>query len=86
LRLLVVVELLFDAVHGAVEHIDGRPEEIGEIEVEAGVGDRGDQGVEDVGDGAFDDAVFRWRALVQLVFGGAIAVELQVLDQMVGRG
>jgi hypothetical protein len=59
LRLLVVVELAVDPFDGAVERIDGRPEEIVEVGIEARIGHGGDQGVEDVGDGAFDDAVFR---------------------------
>jgi hypothetical protein len=59
LRLLVVVELASIRLDGAVEDVDGRPEQIVEVGFEAGVGHRGDQGVEDVGDGAFDDAVFR---------------------------
>jgi hypothetical protein len=54
LRLLVVVELALDPVGGAVEEVDGRPEQVVEVGFEAGVGQGGDQGVEDVGDGAGD--------------------------------
>ena len=54
LRLLVVVEFALDAVDGAVEQIDGRPEQVFEVGFEAGVGKGGDEGVEDVGDGAGD--------------------------------
>ena len=54
LGLLVVVELAFDPVRGAVEEIDGRPEQILEVGFEPGVVQRGDQGVEDVGDCASD--------------------------------
>ena len=39
-----------------------------------------------VGDGAFDDAGFRCRAVIAFVFGRTIAVKLQVLDQMLSRG
>jgi hypothetical protein len=42
LRLLVVVELARDAVGGAVEDVDGRPEQVLEIGFEAGVAEGGD--------------------------------------------
>ena len=51
LRLLVVVELAFDPVGGAVEEIDRRPEQVLEVGFEARVGQRRDERVEDVGDG-----------------------------------
>ena len=54
LRLLVVVEFAFDALVGAVEEIDGRPEQILEVGFEAGVAQARDEGVEDVGDGGGD--------------------------------
>ena len=38
LRLLVVVELALDPVVGAVEEVDGRPEQVFEVGFEAGVG------------------------------------------------
>ena len=62
LRLLVVVELAFDPVVGAVEEIDGRPEQVVEVGFEAGVGQRRDEGVEDVGDGAGDGVALREAA------------------------
>ena len=54
LRLLVVVELAFDAVSGTMEQVDGRPEQILKVRLEPGVAQRRDQGVEDVGDRASD--------------------------------
>jgi hypothetical protein len=44
LRLLVVVEFVRDAVGGAVEDVDGRPEQGLEIGLEAGIAERGDEG------------------------------------------
>ena len=58
LRLLVVVEFALDPVDGAVEEIDGRPEQVFEVGFEAGVAQGDDEGVEDVGDGAGDDLRF----------------------------
>ena len=49
---LVGVEIAFDPVDRAVEEIDRRPEEIVEIGFEAGLRQRRNEGVEDVGDGA----------------------------------
>ena len=54
LRLLVAVELAFDPVDGAVEQVDGGPEQVLEVGLEARVGERGDQGVEDVGERGAD--------------------------------
>ncbi len=49
LCLLVAVELGLDPLDRAVEGVDGRPEDFVEVEIEAGVGHGGNQGVEDVG-------------------------------------
>ena len=84
LTLLIVVQLAFDPIDGAVEHIDGRPEEIVEVGIEAGVGHGGDEGIEDVGDGAFDDAVLRRRAGIGFVLRRTVAVELKLLCDLVG--
>ena len=54
LRLLVIVELAFDAVDGTVEQVDGRPEQIVKVRLEPGVAQCCDQGIEDIGDGAGD--------------------------------
>ena len=86
LRLLIVVELALDPVDGAVEHVDGRPEEIFEVVIEAGVGHRGNQGVEDVGNGTCDDAIFGQRPGICLVLGGTVAIELKLLQDVVCRG
>ncbi len=57
LGLLVVVELLFDPFDSAVEGIDARPEDLGKVEIETGVGHGRDQGVENVSDRALDDVI-----------------------------
>ncbi len=54
LRLLVIVEFALDPVGGAVEKIDGRPKQIVEVGLEAGVLQGDDQGVKNVSDGAGD--------------------------------
>ena len=86
LRLLVVVEFALDPADGAVEDVDGRPEQVFEVGFEAGVGQRDDEGVEDVGDGAGDDLRFGQRSRVGFVLEGAIAVELEFGEDVVGRG
>ena len=74
LRLLVVVEFALDASNGAVEEIDGRPEQLFEVGFEAGVAQCGDEGVEDVGDGASDHVRFWQRPRVWFVLEGTMAV------------
>ena len=86
LRLLVVVEFALDPVGGAVEEVDGRPEQIVEIGFEAGVAQGGDQGVEDVGDGAGDGVAFGQRSRIGFVLEGTIAVELEFGEDVIGRG
>ncbi len=51
-----VVEFAFDPVGGAVEQVDGGPEQVFEVGFEARVGQGGDQGVEDVGQRGADGA------------------------------
>jgi hypothetical protein len=86
LRLFVVVEFALDASDGAVEEIDGRPEEIFEVGFETSVAHGGDKGVEDVGDRARDVPGFRKRSRVGLVLEGAIAIELEFVEEAPGRG
>ena len=86
LRLLVVVELALDPVGRAVEEVDGRPEQVLEVGLEAGVAQRGDEGVEDVGDGAGDDLAFGKRPRIGLVLEGTVAIELKFAEDVVGRG
>ena len=47
---------------------------------------RRDEGVEDVGDGAGDGAGFGQRSRVGLVLEGAVAVELEFGEDVIGRG
>ena len=54
LRLFVVVEFAFDALVGAVEEIDGRPQQVLKVGFEAGFAQARDECVEDVGDGGGD--------------------------------
>ena len=45
-----------------------------------------DEGVEDVGDGAGDDLGFGQRPRVGFVLEGAVAVELEFGEDVIGRG
>jgi hypothetical protein len=86
LHLLVVIELALDPLSGAVEEIDGRPEQILEVGFEASVAKRHDEGVEDVGDGASNSLGFGQRSRVGFVLEGAVAVELEFGEDVIGRG
>ena len=86
LRLLVVVEFAFDPARGAMEDVDGRPEQVFEVGFETGVGQRYDEGVEDVGDSAGDDLGFGQGPWIRFVLEGAIAVELEFVEDVIGRG
>ena len=86
LRLLVVVQFALDAGDGAVEEIDARPQQLFEVGFEAGLAQCPDQGVEDVGDGARDRLGLRQRPRVGFVLKGAIAIELEFVEDAIGRG
>ncbi len=60
-------------------------EEIVEVGLEACILQASDQGVEDVGDGARDPVAVGQKPLVGLVGEGAVAVELEFVEDMVGR-
>ena len=85
LRLFVVVKLAIDSVCGTVEEVDGRPEQIRKVRFEPGVVQRGDQGVEDVGDCASDHLTFGQRSRIRLVVEWTVAKELQFAKDVVGR-
>ena len=68
-----------------MEDIDGRPEEIVEVGFEARVLQGHDQGVEDVGDRARDLVAVRQKPLIGFVGERPVAVELQFVEDVVGR-
>jgi hypothetical protein len=71
-------------VGGAVKKVDGRPEQVFEVGFEARVAEGGDQGVENIGDGAPDVFGFRQGAMVGLVLERPVAVELEFGEQVGG--
>ena len=77
LPLLVVVELALDPVGGAMEEVDGRPEKVVEVGLEAGVAEGRDQGIEYICDGPGDDVSLRERSRIGFVLEWAVAVELE---------
>jgi hypothetical protein len=86
LRQLVVVKLALDAIDGAVEEVDRRPEQVLEVRFETSVVQGRDQGVEDVCDGAGDGIAFGKPSRIGLVLEGAVAIELKLVQDVVGRG
>ena len=85
LRLLVVVEIALDAVDLAVEEVDDRPEQVGQIFLEARVGQHRAEGVEDFGELGLRPFRLRQRPRIGLVLAGAVTVEREVVEDMRGR-
>ncbi len=71
---------------GAVEQVDRRPEQVLEVGFEARVAQSRDQGVEDVGDSARDGVAFGKRSRVRLVVEGTEAIELKLVEDVIGWG
>ena len=86
LALLVVVQRAFDPVGGAVEEVDGGPEDLAEVGLKAGVAQSRDKGVEDICDGTGDSVAFGQRARVWLIVKRTVAVELEFGQGMIGLG
>ena len=85
LRLLVGVELALDAVGLAVEQVDERPQQIGEIVLEARAGQHGAEGLDHGVELAADGVGLGQGARIGLVLAGAMAVERELVEQMRGR-
>ena len=77
------VELTADAVDLAVEEVDQRPEQVG---LEARFSEAGDECVEDVGDGGREAVGLGQRSWVGVIGKGAVAVHLQLVEQVRGGG
>ena len=78
LSLLIVVELALDAGSAAVEEIDSRPEQVLEVGLEASVAQCGDEGVEDVGEGACTGLRERQWPRIGFVLARPIAIKLKL--------
>src|SRR5690242_20175019 len=85
LGLFVGIERALDAINGAMEQADRRPEQILEVRFEPGVAQGRDQGVKDVGNGTRDGLAFRKRSWVRLVVERAIPEELQFAQNEISR-
>jgi hypothetical protein len=83
---LIVVEFALHPASGAMEQVDSGPPQVIEVGFEAGVTQRRDQGIEDVGDGATDEACLGQRAWIRLVLERTVAMELELGENMRGRG
>ena len=86
LGLFILVEFALDAVCGAMEQIDGRPQQFLEVRFEPCGAQRRDQGVEDVGDRNGDYLALGKRPRVGLVAEWSVAEELQFAKDVVSRG
>ncbi len=78
LGLLIVIERTLDSSGGAVEEIDRRPEQVLEVRFKTCVGQRCDEGIEDVGDRAANKASFGERPRIRFRLVGAVAMELEL--------
>ena len=85
LRLLVAIELGLDAAGLAVEEVDKRPQEIGEIVFEPGAGQHRVEGLDDGLELPAGGLRLGQRPRVGFVVARAIAVKRQLVEEMCGR-
>jgi hypothetical protein len=85
LRLLVGVEVALDAVGLAVKEVDERPQQIGEIVLEAGAGQHGGEAFDHGVELGLDGAGLGQRARIGLVLAEAMAVKGEFVEQVRGR-
>jgi hypothetical protein len=69
-----------------VEEVDGRPEQVLEVRFEPRVAQGRDQGVEDVCDGAGHCVPFGKWSRIGIVMERAVAIELKLVEDVIGRG
>jgi hypothetical protein len=84
LRLLVEIELTLDAVDLAVEEIDERPQEIGEIVLEPRAGQHRAEGLDHGAELAADGVGLGQWPRIGLVLAGAMAVKRKLVEQIRG--
>jgi hypothetical protein len=70
LGLLVGVELTLDALGRAVKDVDGRPQQVAKVGLEAGIVEDESQGLEDAGDRVLDGVIFGQRPRIGLSWNG----------------
>ena len=80
LRLLVGVEVAFDAVGLAVKQVDERPEKIGEIVFEARAGQHGAEGLDRGCELAAHGVGFGQGPRIGFVLAGAMAAECELVE------
>ena len=84
LRVLVVVEFALDAVDGAMESVDHRPEQVVQVRFEARISECAGECVEDIGDGASDLVAVGRGPRVGLVVERLVPEELKLSEHLVG--
>ncbi len=86
LRVLIALELALDALAGAVEEIDRRPEQIFEIGFQPRVAEHLEHGVEHRSQRRLNDRLLGEWTRVWFVLESAMAVDLHLVDEAAGRG
>ena len=86
LGVFVAVEMALHALDGAVEQAYHRPQQFGEIWLQAGVLEGGDQGIENIRRGAADSGGFGQGPRIGLVPTGPITVQREFGEDLVGGG
>jgi hypothetical protein len=82
LRLLVGIELALDAVGLAVEQVDERPQEVGEVVLEAGAGQHGAEGLDHGVELRLDGVGLGHRPRIGLALAGTVAVKREFVEEM----
>ncbi|KUM25822.1 hypothetical protein AU467_24205 [Mesorhizobium loti] len=82
----VVIEFAFDPIGCAMEEVYRAPKQFLEVGLEARVGQRHYQGIENVGDAGCNYVTLRKRSRIWFVFERTVTVELQFLEDVISWG
>ena len=86
LGLFVVVKCALDAFDLAMEQVDDRPQQIGEVVLEAGIGQHRAERIEYRTKLGLGDIRVGQRPRIAFLLAGLVAVERELIEQMRGRG
>ena len=83
---LVGIQVALDPVDAPVEHVHDRPQQCVQVRFQSRVGQRRDQRIEHIGEGALQLRGLGQRTRIGLIVVGAMGIERELFEKMRGGG